>query len=582
MDKAQYFGDKVIFLLQNPKPNDSMEKMKETDPMGLSTFLDYFYYWEKKQPDKIFLRQPVGDRYKNFSWGQTGKQVRRLASYLHSLGLEPKSNIGLVSKNCAEWIITDLAIMMSGHVSVPFYPTLTGDQLNQVLEHSGCSILFVGKLDDWGGMKKGVPIGIKCISFPRYNPDPEHVQWEDIMNYSEPLQESPLPQLEDLFSIIYTSGTTGNPKGVMLSYKAMASAVNATKKLLRYDLTETRFFSYLPLCHIAERNVVEATCIGTGGTIYFAESLDTFAKNLAAARPTHFLAVPRIWTKFQLGILAKMSQKKLDMLLKVPILNGIVKRKIRKGLGLDNAKIILTGAAPMPLSLIRWFRRLGINIQEAYGMTENLGAVCMTPSEHPKDGTVGKIYPGVEVQITADTGEILTRSGWNMKGYYNEPKLTAETLDEAGWIHTGDVGELDDEGYLKITGRVKEMYKTSKGEYVAPAQIEFGFADNKLIEQICVVGQSLPQPIALVVLSEMARGVERNAVMQSLADTLIDVNPKLKSYERVQKIVVIKEPWTVDNNMLTPTLKTKRNVIEKNYNGMMEPWYEGKENVIWE
>lgn len=559
-----------------------METVTPFEQSELKTFVDYFYHWEKILPNKVFLRQPFGDEFKDFTWEETGNQIRRMANYLISLELPPKSNIGLVSKNCAEWIIADLAIMVSGHVSVPFYATLTADQINQVLTHSGCAVLFVGKLDDWKGMKPGVPKEVKCISFPTYNPDKEHVQWEDIMQNNAPLKENLAPKLDDLFSIIYTSGTTGNPKGVMVTHRAVAEAVANTKSILRYDLPETRFFSYLPLCHIAERNIVEATSLGTGGTVYFAESLDTFSKNLAAASPTHFLAVPRIWTKFQLGILAKMPQKKLDMLLKIPILSGIVKKKIRKGLGLNDAKLILTGAAPMPISLIHWFRRLGVNIQEAYGMTENLGAVCMMPKDHPKDGSVGKIYSGMEVKIAQGTGEILTRSGWNMLGYYEEPAMTADTIDAEGWIHTGDVGELDDQGYLKITGRVKEMYKTAKGEYVAPSQIEFGFADNKMIEQVCVVGQNLPQPIALVVLSDMARGIERENVVHSLVNTLTDLNPRLKSYERVQKIVVMKEAWTVDNNMLTPTMKTKRNVIEKNYGPMMEPWYEEKMQVIWE
>ncbi|MEZ4900331.1 MAG: AMP-binding protein [Spirosomataceae bacterium] len=279
------------------------------------------------------MRQPFGDQWKDFTWAETGNQVRRMATYLKSLDLPPHSNIGLVSKNCAEWIITDLAIMMSGHVSVPFYATLTADQLNHVLVHSGCSVLFVGKLDDWKGMKSGIPKGVKCISFPTYNPDKEHLQWNDILAKNEPLKESPVPALDDIFSIIYTSGTTGNPKGVMATFGAVAACVENTKEIVRYDLPETRFFSYLPLCHIAERNIVEATSIGTGGTIYFAESLDTFAKNLAEASPTHFLAVPRIWTKFQLGILSKMPQKKLDMFLKIPILSGIVKKKSEKDWG---------------------------------------------------------------------------------------------------------------------------------------------------------------------------------------------------------------------------------------------------------
>ena len=546
------------------------------------TLLDWFYEWEKTQPDKIYLRQPIGEHFNDYSWGQVGQQARRLVTYLHSLNLPVGSNIGLVSKNCAEWLITDIAIMMSGHVSVPFYATLTGDQLNQVLTHSGCSVLFVGKLDDWQGMKTGVPTGVTCVSFPNYNPDADHVQWNEIMAHFSPLLENPVRPLDDLFSIFYTSGTTGNPKGVMLTFGAMAAAIASTSSIVPLDLPESRFFSYLPLCHVAERNVVEATSLSTGGTVYFAESLESFAKNLAVAQPTHFLAVPRIWTKFQMGVLAKMPQKKLDLFLKIPILSGIVKKKIRTGLGLNEAKMILTGAAPMPASLIQWFRKLGIKIQEAYGMTENLGAVCMMPLDQIKDGTVGKLYPNMQVKIHPETGEILTKSDWTMRGYYREPVLTAETIDAEGWLHTGDVGELDNEGFLKITGRIKEMYKTVKGEYIAPSQIEFGFSDNGFIEQICVVGQHLPQPIALIVLSQVAKSLNREEVAQSLGETLKTLNPSLKSYERIKKIVVLKEDWTVENNKMTPTMKIKRNVIEKQFTPQMEPWYEQKEIIIWE
>lgn len=554
-----------------------------TEPeASLLTLVDTFYQFERSQPNKLFLRQPVGDAFIDFTWAEAGRQARSIATYLHSLGLPPGSNIGLVSKNCAHWIIADIAIMISGHVSVPFYATLTSSQLHQVLDHSGCPVVFVGKLDDWKGMKPGVSKDIVSIQFPNYDtPDHDLVQWNDIMDNNKPMTDDHHPSLDDLFTIIYTSGTTGNPKGVMMKYRAMATALFCTRPLTYLDLPETRFFSFLPLCHIAERNIVEASCLTTGGTIYFAETIESFGKNLATARPTHFLAVPRIWTKFQLGILAKMPQKKLDMLLRIPILSSIVKKKIREGLGLNDAKLILTGAAPMPTSLIRWFRRLGIIIQEAYGMSENLGAVSMMPPGNIKDGTVGKIYPGMEVKTDPVTGEIATRSAWNMVGYYREPELTAQTLRD-GWLYTGDVGEVDDDNYLKITGRVKEMYKTAKGEYVAPAQIEFGFSDNNLIEQICVAGQSLPQPVALVVLSDLGRAANRDSVTESLSATMNSLNPRLHSYERVKKVVVVRDSWTVDNNMLTPTMKTKRNVVEAHYNPFMEEWYERAELIIWE
>jgi len=567
----------------NPSATPSAALRADLHP--LQTLVDFFYYWEKQQPDKVFLRQPIGDRFIDLSWGEVGRQARILANYLQSIGLPPRSNIGLVSKNCAHWLIADIAILISGHVSVPFYPTLTGDQLRQVLDHSGCQLLFVGKLDDWNSMKTGVPDDLPCVAFPPYKasspPDPRHTQWHDILAQYEPLTSNPRPHPEDIFTIVYTSGTTGNPKGVVMDYRAMAAAIERTKPMMHHDLPETRFFSYLPLCHVAERNLVEATALATGGTVYFAESLDTFGKNLAAARPTHFLAVPRIWTKFQLGILAKMPQAKLDRLLRIPIINELVKSKIRKSLGLNDAKLILTGAAPMPTSLIRWFRRLGIVIQEAYGMTENMGAVSMMPADQIKDGTVGKLYPGMEVRIDPATGEVLTKADWLMRGYYREPAQTEATLRD-GWLHTGDVGELDEEGFLRITGRVKEMYKTAKGEYVAPAQIEFGFADNNFIEQICVAGQNLPQPIALVVLSELGRQSDRSAVAQSLSDTVASLNPTLHAYERVRKVVVVRESWTVDNNMMTPTMKIKRNIIEARYEPHMPVWYERDEAVIWE
>lgn len=562
-----------------------MDTLVQTDQQP-DTLIGYFYKWEQSRPDSLFLRQPVGETFIDYTWAEAGRQARTMAAYLNSLGLPPKSNIGLISKNCAHWIIADLAILISGHVSVPFYPTLTGPQLRQVLEHSECRALFVGKLDNWSTVKTGVPAGIQKIAFPAYvaaapSVDTDAVQWGDVLNRYEPLSGNPLPDIKDLFTIVYTSGTTGNPKGVMITYDAVAAVMSSTQEQMRYDVVESRFFSYLPLCHIAERNVVEATGIGTGGTIYFAESLDTFAKNLAVARPTHFLAVPRIWTKFQMGILAKMPQSKLDTLLKIPMISSLVKRKIRQGLGLNDARLIITGAAPMPISLIQWFRRLGIVIQEAYGMTENLGAISMMPADKLKDGTVGRVNEGVAIRTDPQTGEVQTKTRWTMLGYYREPALTAETIKE-GWLYTGDVGEVDREGFLRITGRVKEMYKSPKGEYIAPSQIEFGFADNNHIEQVCVTGQQLPQPIALIVLSETARQVDRQTVAQGLQQTLDALNERVHNYERVRKLIVMKEPWTVENDLMTPTMKMKRSVIDARYGTRYEPWFGREEVVVWE
>ncbi len=543
---------------------------------------NYLYHWESETPNKLFLRQPFGSTFKDFSYEESGQQIRKMAAYLQSLGLKDKSNIGLVSKNCAEWILADLAIQMAGYVSVPIYPTLTGVQISDILTHAGVEVAFFGKFDDWSNIKHDIKKSIRGIAFPTYNPDSEHAQWNDILDKTEPLRSTFLPNLDDLFTIIYTSGTTGNPKGVMITHRQLAEVVYATREISLATRANNVFFSYLPLSHIAERNLIESVGLVSGATIYFAENLETFAQNLRDAEPSHFLAVPRIWTKLQQGILSKLPQKKLDLLLKIPFVSGIIKSKVQKGLGLHKTVLAVTGAAPMPSSTIQWFRRLGIIIQEAYGMTENLGATCVMPKENVKDGFVGKINPGLELKIDSQTGEIMTRSAWNMSGYYREPEMTAATIDTDGWIHTGDVGVVDADNYLKITGRVKEMYKTSKGEYVAPAQIEMAMAENQLIEQVCIVGEHLPQPIALVVCSGLATNMSRDEIISAFNSQLNTLNPVLKPYERIEKVILLKEPWSVENNKLTPTLKLKRSIIEAEFHGRINGWFESKEKVIFE
>jgi len=546
------------------------------------TLIDYFYYWEKQRPNAVYLRQPVGSRYQDFTWGEVGRQARIVATYLNSLDLPPKSNIGLLARNCAHWIITDLAIMLSGHVSVPLYPTLNAQQLRNVLTHSGCSLLFVGKVDNWTASQSGIPAHTHCVILTGQLPDLNGSRWETILEQYSPMTHCPLPHPSDLFTIIYTSGTTGNPKGVMMDYKAMASAIDATRPMMRHDIRNPRFFSYLPLSHVAERSLVEATSMIAGGTVYFSESADRFRTNLASARPTHFLAVPHIWSKIQQQILAELPQQKLNWLLRTPLLSALVKQNIKRALGLDQAKLILTGAAPMPLSLIQWFRRLGIFIQEAYGLTETLGATTLMPPDELKDGTVGQLHKGVQARIDALSGEIQIKCDWTLRGYYREPALTQTVLDADGWLHTGDTGDLDAEGFLKVTGRLKDIYKTTKGKYIVPAPIEHGFAENHFVEQICVAGQQLPQPIALIVLSDQGRQADKTAVTQSLAETIDALNRNLDTYERVKKVVIVKDHWTTDNNLVTPTLKIRRTSIESRYQPQLQPWYEDAGTVIWE
>lgn len=545
-------------------------------------FLDYFYHWEKTRPEAIYLQQPQDRRYLSYSWAETGRQARQMVTALRGLGLPPQARIGIYSKNCAHWIIADLAIKMGGWVSVPFYPNLTATQLQEVLTHSGCQVLFVGKLDDLSPAYEGVPAGVRRIALPLCSAT-DLDRWDDIIAGQAPAQDPYVPQPQDIETIVYTSGTTGSPKGVVKTFGAMSAVIEPVRHVTKIDQIEGRFFSYLPLNHDAERAVVEGGSLLNGGTVYFAESLDTFMDDLRQARPTVFLAVPRIWTRFQMGILEKLPQDKLDRLLRLPLVSGLIKKRIQKQLGLDQLILAISGAAPIPPATLSWFQRLGIAIHEAYGMTENNAICTINPPGAIRIGTVGQPYPGCELKIAPGTDEVLVRCPWNMEGYLDYPEATAEMLRD-GWLHTGDLGEITAEGYLRITGRVKDKFKTAKGEYVLPVPMEQMFASNTLIEQVCVTGYGLPQPFALVNLSESARHLDEAEVVESLEATLQAVNESVADYERIHRVVITAGLWTVENGLLTPTLKVRRHILDSRYRVRMEQWYASgtEERIIWE
>lgn len=544
-----------------------------------SSPLEMLYKWEKETPDKVFLRQPINDKWHEWTWKQTGEEVRKMAAAIKNMNLPAGSNIALISKNCAHWIISDLAIMMSGHISVPMYPNLNAETVKLILEHSEAKICFVGKLDDWKSMRPGVPAGVRCISFPFYT-EPGYETWDEIIKGVKPFEEDVIRMPNELATIIYTSGTTGMPKGVMHSFHNFSFTAENAVKLINID-NSSKFFSYLPLCHIAERFLVELGGLYSGGSIAFSESLEKFPKNLAEVQPTVFLGVPRIWSKFQQGILGKMPQKKLNIFLSIPILSSLVKKKIKTGLGLSEASNIFVGAAPMPASLIRWFERLDIKIQEAYAMTENCCYSHVTLAGQIKIGCVGKSLPHVQIKLS-EQNEVLTKHEGLMLGYYKEPQMTKDSFTEDGYLRTGDEGKIDKEGYLQITGRVKDIFKTTKGKYVAPAPIEMKISVNEDVDQVCVVGDGIAQPIAMITLSEAGKKKAKEEIERSLAETMNIVNPKLDQHEMLKRMVVLKGDWTVENKLLTPTLKIKRNEVEKIHRGKYEMWYSSTTEVVWE
>ena len=542
------------------------------------TLLEMFYRFEKGKANQVFLSEPIAGKAMSHTWQQAGVSIRKMAGALSALNLPAGSRIAIIGKNSAHWIMADLAITMAGHVSVPIYPTVTAATLRQILTHSESQVLFVGKLDAFEPLQPGIPSTVRCIHFP-------HWAWsdcEDWNNFSKDanaIEPDVLPDPQALSCILYTSGTTGDPKGVMHTHFAHSFSLLTVMEALGEDLQNEVFFSYLPLSHIAERMVVEYCGIFTGGTIYFPESLATFSRDLAAAQPTIFLAVPRIWEKFREEILKKIPQQRLDILFNIPVLGGFLKKLMRKKLGLSRVKYALSGASPLHPSLPIWFSKLGIVIQEAYGMTENMALATINRKPSARFGTVGQSYKGVELFLGADN-EVLVKSPANMLGYYKEPEMSAACF-ENGFLKTGDEGRLDQDGYLTITGRIKDLFKTSKGKYVAPAPIEKKLLEHSIISQACVVGSGESHALALCMLSPEAGG-DRDQLQVMLSSIRQQVNQGLEYHEQIAKLIIVRDEWTIANGFFTPTLKIRRGAVDAHYGPQYAVWLLTKEEAIWE
>lgn len=548
------------------------------------TLLDYAYAHEQATPDKVYLTQPTGGgKVVDYTWAQCMDQARRMAAHLLSLGLPPASHIAILSKNCAHCFVAELAIWMAGHATVEIFPTEEPETIRFVLEHSESKLLFVGKLDNWEHQASGVPASMPRIAFPLAPPN-AGVQWDTLAGGQSPLPGQPARAGDELAMLIYTSGSTGQPKGVMHCFANVTRAAEIMVKAISCG-PDDRYLSYLPLAHVVERSYVECGSLVAGCHVYFAESLSTFVEDIKRARPTLFLSVPRLWLKFQLGVFEKMSPKVLNTLLAIPLLSKLLGRKVLSGLGLEHVRLAGSGSAPTPPELIAWYRSLGLNLMEGYGMSEDFALSHISTSEHHAPGYVGIPFDGVEVRINEDH-EVQIKSPGRMMGYYKRPDLDAESFTDDGFFRTGDQGERRDDGLLKLTGRLKEVFKTAKGKYVAPAPIENLINAHPLVEQSMVTGVGQPAAYALVVLAEHLRGqlgdpAERMRVEQELVLMLKDVNAQLPSYERLQMLVVAHDAWSIENGCLTPTMKIKRRQIEAQATERMAGWYGEQRAVVW-
>jgi long-subunit acyl-CoA synthetase (AMP-forming) len=548
--------------------------------------LHRFYEHARRRPDAIWLTQPLGGgRVEHIPFARALDEAKRMAAYLRSLALPPQSRIAVVSKNCAHYFLSDLAIWMAGHVTVSIYPTQDAPTVRYILEHSGARLLFVGKLDGWGELRRGVPSDLPCVAYPLAPPDAGGSRWDDVVARHAPIPDDPRRGPSDRACIFYTSGTTGRPKGVVHSFATISVPTAGLVRALAIGPSD-RYLSYLPLAHVMERWVGECQAMWSGARVFFSESLETFVDDLRRARPTLFASVPRLLLKFQAGVQAKLPQQRLERLLRIPLVSRLVKRKILRGLGLDQVRFAGSGSAAAPPALIAWYRALGLDLVEGYGMTENFCYSHLGLPGRYRAGFAGPAQEGVECRI-GEGGEVQVRTPGNMVCYFEEPDLTRAAFTADGFLRTGDQGVIED-GQLRITGRVKELFKTTKGKYVAPAPIEGLIAGEEPVELCCVAGAGHPAAHAIVQLAEgpAAAAVQdaaaRAATTRALETLLDHVNAGLPPYERLAFLAVARDRWSVEGGFLTPTLKVKRAAIEKRYGPALDGWYASGRKVIWE
>ena len=574
---------------------------------------DVFKYQKAKFPNPRALNYKYDGKWRNFSTDECIDIINNVGKSLLALGLKPGDKIGLISNNRPEWNFVDQGMLQVGMVNVPIYPTITKEDYKFIFNDAELKAVFVSSADLFEKValiKDEVPSLEHIISFEKVT---GCMHWDDFLDKGKNDDVSEVENIasqikpKDLATIIYTSGTTGVPKGVMLSHDNILSNIKSIVSLLPLDHTH-KALSFLPLCHIFER-VVSYTYFLTGTELHYAESLDTIGDDLKEVKPHFFSTVPRLLEKVYEKIMAKgMEQtgwkKKIffwaadlaftyqegqKMSFKWKIADKLIFSKWREAIG-GNVIGIVTGAAAMQERLARFFSAAGIAIREGYGQTETSPVITVNRFEPGgfKFGTVGMTIPGVEVKL-ADNGEILCKGPNVMMGYYNRPDATAETIDKDGWLHTGDVGTFVDGKFLKITDRVKSLFKTSGGKYVAPQVIEEKMKESSFVEQIMVVGENKKFVGALIVPSfinledwckknevkvsrntEMLKSPEVMALFKKEVEKL---NVNFSKIEKIKRFELLPEEWSIDTGELTPTMKVKRKIVKEKYKTAIDEIY---------
>jgi long-chain acyl-CoA synthetase len=521
-------------------------------------------HWARETPDRVWLKdlQPEGSC--DITWREAADTVNAMAAMLeHHFGQGQRMT--LLSRNCAHWFLADLAIITSGNITVSMFTTLPASTAQYIMDFTESRVLIVGETSNWEAVRQVLPEGITLIALPGVELDEPHLKWEALLAEWPGRAPAYTCQPDDVISLVFTSGTTGLPKGVIQTHRSNLLPIARFRDTFG-TRDEARYFSYLPLSHIAERQIVEFSSLTCCGEVSFNQSLETLAADLQRTRPHMFFGPPRVWEQLKQAVIGKFGGPEvLDQML-AQDREGIG-RLVLEGLGLEQVEYCLVAAAPTPPSLIHWWEQLGLILMEGFGQTEAMGVIVSGHGSR-RVGSIGKPIGEVEFLIT-DEGELAIRADGCTPGYYNQPEKTAELIRD-GWLHTGDKARVDEDGFVFLTGRVKEYFKTIQGKFVAPPPIEGEFAKNPHTEQHCLLGRGYSKTVMVAVLNEAAREQAEAEIAQAIHQAVESINASVEKHARIGAVILSRSEWTIDNEVLTPTLKIRRDKVEERYGELAE------------
>ena len=581
---------------------------------------------------KVWMRQKHMGIWKSWTWNQTADAVREISGGLMALGLAPGECASILSNTTIEWVLCDLAVLACGGVSNGIYPTDAPSQVQYLCEDSATRLLFVEndeQLDKALEVRERLPLLRKIVVIDmeglRGLDDADVIGLNALRELGRGYLQQHAGELErrsaacrpgDLAILVYTSGTTGKPKGAMHTHGAITYTLRGYNTLIARDESDEAM-CFLPLCHIAERMGGEYFSLYTGSKLNFVENPDTVPENVREIAPTVFTAVPRVWEKFYSGVMISLKEStrmqqlayawaigvgtriadrvlageavSASLKLRFYLARWLALDNVRKLIGIHKARFLVTGAAPISPELVKWYLALGVPMLEVWGMTETCGAATGVPASRMKPGSIGPAAQFNEVRIAEGTGEILVRGPNVFKGYLNQPEKTAETIDAEGWLHTGDVGTMDAEGYLRITDRMKDIIITAGGKNVTPSELENELKFSPYVTDAVVIGDKRPYLTAIVMIDQENvekyaqdhdvpfsnyASLTRTSEVQALIQAELErVNAKFARVEQIKKFFLLDTQLTAEDEELTPTMKLKRKLVEAKYAEQIEAMY---------